>query len=158
MDLTDCKSTLVQVMAWCRQATSHCLSQCWPIFMSPYGVTRPQWVKNQMWPQYVTYNNMDIILNNMYWMEWLTLEVLFETWPQPRPQLERLGPETPPTATWLPILVTHIRSQVKTRQSQSYKRLPKVKILKFCKKLYMWHTFWSYLIRCINMKRIQPEL
>ena len=38
------KSTLVQVMAWCRQATSHYLSQCWPRFMSPYGVTRPQWV------------------------------------------------------------------------------------------------------------------
>ena len=40
--LTDDKSTLVQVMAWCRQATSHYLSQCWPRFMSPYGVTRPQ--------------------------------------------------------------------------------------------------------------------
>ena len=45
LDLTDDKSTLVQVMAWCRQATSHYLSQCWPRFMSPYGVTRPQWVK-----------------------------------------------------------------------------------------------------------------
>ena len=42
---TDDKSTLVQVMAWCRQATSHYLSQCWPSSMSPYGVTRPQWVK-----------------------------------------------------------------------------------------------------------------
>ena len=31
-------------MAWCHQATSHYLSQCWPRFMSPYGVTRPQWV------------------------------------------------------------------------------------------------------------------
>ena len=30
LDLTDDKSTLVQVMAWCRQATSHYLSQCWP--------------------------------------------------------------------------------------------------------------------------------
>ena len=29
LDLTDDKSTLVQVMAWCRQATSHYLSQCW---------------------------------------------------------------------------------------------------------------------------------
>ena len=29
-DLTEDKSTLVQVMAWCRQATSHYLSQCWP--------------------------------------------------------------------------------------------------------------------------------
>ena len=44
MDLTDGKSTLVQVMAWCRQATSHYLSQCWPRSLSPYGVIRPQWV------------------------------------------------------------------------------------------------------------------
>ena len=44
LDLTDDKSTLVQVRAWCRQATSHYLSQCWPRFMSRYGVTRPQWV------------------------------------------------------------------------------------------------------------------
>ena len=44
LDLTDDKSTLVQVMAWCHQATSHYLGQCWPRSMSPYGVTRPQWV------------------------------------------------------------------------------------------------------------------
>ena len=43
-DLTDDKSTLVQIMAWCRQATSHYLSQCRPRSMSPNGVTRPQWV------------------------------------------------------------------------------------------------------------------
>ena len=29
-------------MAWCRQAPSHYLNQCWPI--PPYGVTMPQWV------------------------------------------------------------------------------------------------------------------
>ena len=29
------KSILVQVIAWCRQATSHYLSQCWPRSMSP---------------------------------------------------------------------------------------------------------------------------
>ena len=29
-DLSDAKSTLVQVMAWCRQVTSHYLNQCWP--------------------------------------------------------------------------------------------------------------------------------
>ena len=45
LDLTDDKSTLFPVMAWCRQATSHYLSQCWPRSLSPYGVTRPQWVK-----------------------------------------------------------------------------------------------------------------
>ena len=43
-DLTEDKSTLVQVMAWCRQAPSHYLSQCWPRSMSLHGVTRPQWV------------------------------------------------------------------------------------------------------------------
>ena len=40
-DLTGDKSTLVQVMAWCRQATSHYLRQCWISFLSPYGVARP---------------------------------------------------------------------------------------------------------------------
>ena len=31
-------------MAWCRQATSHCLSQCWPRSLSPHGVARPHWI------------------------------------------------------------------------------------------------------------------
>ena len=43
-DITDDKSTLVQVMAWCRQATSHCVSQCWLSSLSHYCVARPQWV------------------------------------------------------------------------------------------------------------------
>ena len=47
-ELTNEKSTLVQVMAWCRQATSHYLSQYWPRFVSPYGVTRPQCVLTNM--------------------------------------------------------------------------------------------------------------
>ena len=52
---TDDKPTLVQVMAWCRQATSQYLNQCWPRSMSPYGVTRPQWVKvMKYWEQAVT--------------------------------------------------------------------------------------------------------
>ena len=44
MNGTD-KSTLVQVMAWCRQATSQYLSHCWPRSMSPCGATRPQRVQ-----------------------------------------------------------------------------------------------------------------
>ena len=44
LDLNDEKSTLVQVMAWCRQAPSHYLSQSWPRSLSTYGVTRPQGV------------------------------------------------------------------------------------------------------------------
>ena len=45
---TDHYSTLVQVMAWCPQATSHYLSQCWPRSLLPYDVTRPQCV-NLSW-------------------------------------------------------------------------------------------------------------
>ena len=45
-NLTDDKSTLVQVMAWCRQATNHYLNQCWPRSPMPYGITRPQWVNS----------------------------------------------------------------------------------------------------------------
>ena len=33
---TNGESILVQVMAWCRQAPSHYLCQCWPRSMSPY--------------------------------------------------------------------------------------------------------------------------
>ena len=51
---TDHWSTLVQVMAWCCQATSHYLSQCWPRSMSPYGVTRPQWVKLRWFSFYIS--------------------------------------------------------------------------------------------------------
>ena len=42
--ITDDKSILVQVMAWCHQAMtpSHYLSQRWPRSLSPY-ITRPQW-------------------------------------------------------------------------------------------------------------------
>ena len=41
--------TLVQVMAWCHQAPCHCLSQCWPRYMLPYGTARLQWVTS-LWP------------------------------------------------------------------------------------------------------------
>ena len=43
----DDKSILAQVMAWCRQATSHYLSQCWPRSVSCV-VTRPQWISYMM--------------------------------------------------------------------------------------------------------------
>ena len=56
LDITDDQSTLVQVMAWCRQATSHYLSQYWPRSVSPHGVTRPQWVKaTLMYQGYTVY-------------------------------------------------------------------------------------------------------
>ena len=39
-DPIDDKSTLDQVMAWCRQATSHYMRKCWPRSLLPYCVTR----------------------------------------------------------------------------------------------------------------------
>ena len=38
LDLTDDRSTLVQVMTWCRQATSHYLSRCWPRSLASLGL------------------------------------------------------------------------------------------------------------------------
>ena len=46
LDFTDDQSTLVQVMAWCRQPPSHYLSQCWLRSLLPYVVTKPQWVNS----------------------------------------------------------------------------------------------------------------
>ena len=46
-NLMDENSTLDQIMAWFCQAMNDYLSQCWPRSVSPYGVTRPQWVKHE---------------------------------------------------------------------------------------------------------------
>ena len=69
-----------------------------------------------------------------------------------KPCVLRMTPTTP----WLPILLIHTRSQVKTRQSHSYKfeNSPNIQILEFCKKHCTRHTFWSCWIRCVNMKWI----
>ena len=95
--LTDDKSTLVQVMAWCHQAISHYLNQCWPRSISPYGITRPQWVKWYWWswkPHSVTLssnhgsaqdcsNSSALIMEllqtcnkpSIYWLIWLLAEL-----------------------------------------------------------------------------------
>ena len=44
-NLTSEKSTSVQVMAWCHQATSHYLTHCLPRSMLLNGIIRPQWIK-----------------------------------------------------------------------------------------------------------------
>ena len=56
-------------MAWCHQATSHYLSQCWPRSLSPYGVTRPQWV-----------NNRPALVQEMAWPVWGLLPNLIQWW------------------------------------------------------------------------------
>ena len=44
MNFTNKRSSLVQVMAWCRQATSHYVNQYWPRSPTPFGISWPQWV------------------------------------------------------------------------------------------------------------------
>ena len=72
--------------------------------------------------------------------------------------LERLRSEDTPAASWLPILLSHIGSQVRRRQSQSYKFKEFAKISKFWNKHFKRHTFWCCLIRCANMKWIRRVL
>ena len=43
------ESTLVQVMAWCHQAASHYMKQCWPGSPMPYSVTRPECVERYIY-------------------------------------------------------------------------------------------------------------
>ena len=47
ISLSDDKSSLVQTMAWCHQATNHYLIQYWPRSTSPYDVTRPRWARQK---------------------------------------------------------------------------------------------------------------
>ena len=46
LGLNDDKSTiLVQLKAWCHQATSSYIDQCWPRSPMQFGVIKPQWVE-----------------------------------------------------------------------------------------------------------------
>ena len=74
MDFTDDQLTLVQVMAWCRQATSHYLSQCWLSSLSPYGVTRPQWVKTHQIPKLKCFSSRLAVVFAVYWSQVLSGE------------------------------------------------------------------------------------
>ena len=68
--LTEDKSTLVQVMAWCRQAPSHDLNQCWPRSMAGprlYDITRPQWV-NTLMPRWNGRHFRLILLHEKCWI------------------------------------------------------------------------------------------
>ena len=63
-DLTDYKSTLVQVMAWCCQATRHYLSQCWPCSMASPGHNEfKSWIPTEYhihtWHSYLS--NMNVV-------------------------------------------------------------------------------------------------
>ena len=71
LGLTDDKSTMVQLMAWCHQATSHYLSQCWSRSMSPYGHNEYKLQGNSPW-QVMWCNQKNIIyLLQRYLKNWL---------------------------------------------------------------------------------------
>ena len=52
LDLTDDKSTLVWIVAWCCQSTSHYLSQCWPRSMASLGHNELTW-ETCTWVQFI---------------------------------------------------------------------------------------------------------
>ena len=67
LDFIEDQSTLVQVMAWCRQAPSHCLSQCWPRSLSLYSVTRPQHYNNVIMGEMASQiTSLTIVYSNVY--------------------------------------------------------------------------------------------
>ena len=63
VNLTDDKSTLVQVMAWHHQVTSHYVSQCWASSVLPYCITKPQSV-NALRPSDMCVGNLTIIASD----------------------------------------------------------------------------------------------
>ena len=88
LDFTDDQSTLVQVMAWCHQATSHCLSQGWLSSLSPCGVTRPQWVKARYRVSFLSsksWHHFNIKISPyQYWKshsrDWTTVQTWSSQW------------------------------------------------------------------------------
>ena len=73
-------------MAWCHQATSHYLGQCWPRSMLSYGVTRPQWVlKLQPHPGNDSQGDIPLAWTALYlpklWPKWCSMWRL--GWPRP---------------------------------------------------------------------------
>ena len=67
-------------MAWCRQATSHFLSQCWPRSIPQYGVIEPQWVNYPVghaqctwWKKNSLWRNGTKMLNLKPFYVWIVL-------------------------------------------------------------------------------------
>ena len=72
----DIKSTLVQVMDWCHQATSHYLGQGWPRSLSPYAVFTKiirhighfRWLGPSVWWDFTNLNRIyKAHLTNVWW-------------------------------------------------------------------------------------------
>ena len=75
LDFTDDQSTLVQVMAWCRQATSHYLSQCWPRSLLPNGVTRPNELPHLPWTKWPSFHRQHFPMHFHECFDWKFTDV-----------------------------------------------------------------------------------
>ena len=53
-------------MAWCRQATSHYVGQCWPKSMSSYSVTI-SWLNDAEWSIYMSQWNRPSMFQITHW-------------------------------------------------------------------------------------------
>ena len=62
-------------MAWCRQATSHFLNQCWPRSPTPYGITRHQCVLKQVPDMFLSYPGYQTMI---VWSGWAVLTLDYE--------------------------------------------------------------------------------
>ena len=78
LDLTGDKSTLVQGDAWCHQATSHHLSQCWSCSRSPYGIARSQTYVREV--DLTHGNKIDVYINVCIIFPQGEIRVKFSNW------------------------------------------------------------------------------
>ena len=67
------------------QTTTHYLYQCWPRFMSPYGVTRPRWV-NSLRPKQKRRHLADDIFKYIFLNEnvWIPIKISLKFVPKGR--------------------------------------------------------------------------
>ena len=76
-NVTKEKSTLVQVMAWCRhRAPSHYVRQCWHRSVSRNGVNMPQCVNHRSTAKF--HEVSSAILKNVFW----STKTCSEAWPK----------------------------------------------------------------------------
>ena len=74
LDYTYDQWTLFYVMTWCCQTTSHNLIHWWPRYLSPYGVTKPEWVN---WCYCISFHHSIIVFCNISWI-WTEYENKFK--------------------------------------------------------------------------------
>ena len=87
-----------------------------------------------------------------FWI-WRLLVVLEQQYLKQLEQLECLHSQDTPTAPWLPIPFIHIRSRSPSYIFKEFVKTSNVWILK--QKFNRRHTFWTCLMQCVNMKRVQ---